>query len=219
MKKGNVHITSVDFARIAGAFAVVSIHVTDELIPLTNHFGGLSWWYAVIFNSFSRTAVPLFIMISGYLLLNREKKIVSSQLFFRKRLSYVGIPLLVWTCIYYLWHLFFFNDPFTITDIAVSIWTVSVFHLHFLILITGLYLITPVLKRYTDTLPLIKLFTLTIIWSILSLVITFFTYGVPQLQVLKNMIISPLLFGCYYMYGQYIRRISLSRIRNSRILD
>lgn len=93
-------IISVDFIRIIAAIEVVAIHVTDVLIAYKNYFGGLSWWYATFINGLSRMSVPLFIIVSGYLLLDEYHK-ESDRTFLKKRLRRVGIPLLIWSVFYF----------------------------------------------------------------------------------------------------------------------
>ncbi|MBK9210985.1 MAG: acyltransferase family protein [Anaerolineales bacterium] len=56
----------------------------------------VSTYYFVI----SRAAVPLFFMVSGFLLLKKEEPY---SVFFRKRAVKVAVPFFIWSVIYLLW--------------------------------------------------------------------------------------------------------------------
>lgn len=71
MNKLKERILNLDVLRIFAGVAVVAIHVSDAFVNYTAIFGGLSWWIANIINSFARISVPLFIVISGSLLIHR----------------------------------------------------------------------------------------------------------------------------------------------------
>jgi surface polysaccharide O-acyltransferase-like enzyme len=100
MSKTDEHNILIDIARIIGALAVVAIHVTDGLVNLPNHFGGVSWWWANFINTSSRIAVPLFIMISGYLLLDSKKN--SNINFYSRQIKTGFNSIAILVCILFL---------------------------------------------------------------------------------------------------------------------
>ena len=61
------------------------------------------WWQADFLNAVVRFAVPVFVMITGALLLHREYEIGD---FLKKRLTRVVIPFLFWSLVYvwYSWY-------------------------------------------------------------------------------------------------------------------
>ena len=89
----------VDLMRVLGSFFVVLAHVSYQ--------GGESSLYYVL----SRTAVPLFFMVSGYLLLGREEPY---GVFFWKRIVKVFVPFLIWSLIYLLWNREGFDSGFSL---------------------------------------------------------------------------------------------------------
>jgi len=67
-------ILFIDVVRAIAAIMVVAIHVSSYAVDhflapqYTQH---LYWWAAAFVNASSREAVPLFVLVSGYLLLGR----------------------------------------------------------------------------------------------------------------------------------------------------
>jgi len=109
-----------------------------------------AWWQTNVYSSFVCTCVPLFVMLSGALLLNQMPW--DSGTFFRKRVSKILFPLLAWTLIYAAWRKFIWKHEITLGDFLghfVSGLGKPIFpHMWFLYLIVSLYLIAPVLRVY-----------------------------------------------------------------------
>lgn len=136
---------SIDVLRILAAFAVVVIHImslyTNEVLNSSKSL----WWFANIFNSFSRWSVLIFIMISGSLLVN-DKSFQDTNLFFKKRVSRILIPLVFWS-------MFFIGFNINITGFFTTEDTIGrlyigepYYHLWYLFLIVGVYFVTPVIS-------------------------------------------------------------------------
>ena len=131
---------SIDFMRIVAAFAVVVIHVSSYY--LKNDFTQYSWMFANFFNAFSRWSVPLFIMISGALLIS-DKSFQNVDLFFKKRLNRILLPLVFWSVIFTLFSIYVY-DFFSIKDIFARLYIGEpYYHLWYLFLILGIYFVTP----------------------------------------------------------------------------
>lgn len=94
------HIAYLDYLRLFAAAGVVYMHTAA--MPLRN--GVTLGWHAMnLVTSLAFTAVPLFFMISGFLLLSDEKTLQSGILL-RRRLPRLVIPLAVWTVIAVAWN-------------------------------------------------------------------------------------------------------------------
>ncbi|UXI01381.1 acyltransferase [Photobacterium sp. TY1-4] len=88
-----------DVLRCVAALAVVTIHV---LGPYREQLGVISdsaWSTAIVLNSFSRWAVPIFIMITGALMLSDTRPFAPGY-YVRRRLGKVLIPFLIWSLFY-----------------------------------------------------------------------------------------------------------------------
>lgn len=69
-------------------------------------FNSFDWNIGLIFNTFQSFCIPLFICLSGALLLNKKDSI---SVFFRKRFSRVFVPFIAWGIIYVLIGIFLFE--------------------------------------------------------------------------------------------------------------
>ncbi|SEM32072.1 Surface polysaccharide O-acyltransferase, integral membrane enzyme [Syntrophus gentianae] len=136
----------IDLLRVAGSFAVVVLHVSARVVITSPDVHSSAWWIGNLFDSLSRWSVPLFVMVSGALLLSRnvEEDIFS---FYRRRATKLLPPLVFWTAFYLLiQHIG--GHTLTPTAVVKSIIMGSPFsHLWYLYMISGLYLITPFLRH------------------------------------------------------------------------
>ncbi|WP_070962920.1 acyltransferase [Vibrio sonorensis] len=90
-----------DLMRCVAAVAVIAIHV---LAPYRQEFGVIpfnEWNTAIAVNGASRWAVPVFILISGALLLNDPRPFQLSY-YLKRRLFKVLIPFIIWSLFYAL---------------------------------------------------------------------------------------------------------------------
>jgi surface polysaccharide O-acyltransferase-like enzyme len=95
----NDRLLWVDITRIIAIIAVVAIHVEDAYIFSWNKISMIDWWISNIYSGMIRFPVPLFIILSGYLLLDKQE---DDRIFFSKRFSKVVIPLVAWSMIYWV---------------------------------------------------------------------------------------------------------------------
>ena len=134
-------IVYLDLLRIAATFLVIMIHASAETWRQAAA-GSLNWHAANLYNSLSRCAVPVFVMISGSLLLSRE---LSIGTVLRKYVLRMARVFLFWSLAYALYsHAW---RSFTGFRAIVTAWGLGESHLWFLYMIAGLYLVTPLLRR------------------------------------------------------------------------
>src|SRR6266403_4519827 len=80
------------------AYAIVSVVFLHVVSPIVGHPSTVSrawWWMANVYDAFLRPCVPLFVMVSGLLLLD-PRKADPLGLFFKKRMMKVLVPFLFW---------------------------------------------------------------------------------------------------------------------------
>lgn len=96
------HIVWLDVVRLVAMFMVVCCHATDpfNFYPGESpaNIGEIKFWGAA-YGSFLRPCVPLFVMITGALLLPVREEM---SVFYKKRISRVFWPFLIWSVIYNL---------------------------------------------------------------------------------------------------------------------
>lgn len=155
-----------ELMRSASAFAVVWLHVAAQFATSSPDAKNLNWWLANVADAFSRWSVPVFVMLSGALLL-KQNKYASARIFYKSRLSRLLIPLVFWTFFYVAFR--YLTEPMIdaggiLKDILIG---KPYFHLWYLYMIVGLYAITPylhIITRHIDPTSLLTLivFSLTI---------------------------------------------------------
>lgn len=145
------NIDWINNLRLIALYAVIILHSTSVLLMQYGKVAMLDWWMADFLNAVVRFAVPVFVMITGALLLHREYEIGN---FLKKRLSRVVIPFLFWNMVYigYSWY----NEEITFgTNVWVNIRQVlhllkygSSYHLWYVYMLIGLYFFIPVIGKF-----------------------------------------------------------------------
>ena len=158
-----------DYIRVFGTLAVISQHIAHG----TTLFGAsdvssVTWWGAMTVEASCRWAVPVFVMLSGALLLDPVRDEAPSD-FYRKRFWRIGIPLLFWSLFYTLPRAAAngFDAP-VMADIGTKLaHGRPAYHMYFLFVIAGLYLFTPYLRIIVRSVSCAELRT---VWVALILI-------------------------------------------------
>ena len=142
----------IDLVRAAAVFQVVLVHLSYVILFKEDLFSP-NWIAANFYDSLSRMGVPLFFMVSGYLLLGKSEP---AGAFLRKRFVKVGIPTLFWSAAYLLWSVEAYRNG-TMNPLGVALSMLKVMylgdveiHLWFLYILIGIYLATPILRLYVS---------------------------------------------------------------------
>lgn len=141
------HFRSGDAIRLVATIAVIGIHAIRGEGP--DDFTGqaaAAEWPALLIKNLCSWAVPVFVLLSGALLLHGSKD-ESFSTFYRKRLSRIGLPLIAWSIIYLWWRSL--KDPAmcSVAEFGRAILMGKPYvHLHFLFIIAGLYVFVPFLR-------------------------------------------------------------------------
>jgi surface polysaccharide O-acyltransferase-like enzyme len=108
-----------------------------------------NWWIQDFYSSIAWPCVPLFVIVSGALLLTPSKTDEPLRTFFRKRLARIGLPFLFWGLVYFAWRVFANHEILTFDTIwrgFLGAGQYPYYHFWFLYMLVGLYLITPILR-------------------------------------------------------------------------
>ncbi len=141
--EGRVHVWCFDYLRSLALFFVIFMHAAASPLRLSVTPG----WHALNFCvSVAFTAVPLFFMMSGYLLMTDERTADVSFLI-KNRLPKLVCALISWTVIFSAWSSWVSNEdmslfvPNLIDSLHAPVWV----HLWYMYTLIGLYLISPML--------------------------------------------------------------------------
>ena len=161
-------IVYLDFLKVIAIFLMVANHCVDNVTPLERAQPWYNLWGSV-YNSFTRPAIPLFMMVTGILLLPIRMEMSE---FYKKKITRVLMPFFFWSVLYNLFpwftgvigcdastiNLFFkwaessqaFSDafrnicmiPFNFTAFSVQMWYVY--------LLIGIYLYLPIFSAWVE---------------------------------------------------------------------
>lgn len=204
-------IDSIELLRVIAMFMVVTIHVAAYyLFDPTVAIGSRTWLISHFYYTLSRSAVPIFIMISGLLQLSSEQTL-SITSYLRKKSFRILLPLVFWSIIYLFWQSYKTGEAINLKDFLLNFLSGDVyFHLYFLYLIFGLFLLTPLLRVFVrsakkqDLLYAIGLWLLAV--AVFPLLQTFWGIRFYDLLIPITGYIG------YYLAGYYFSKIP--RVKN-----
>ncbi|HSQ48486.1 MAG TPA: acyltransferase family protein [Candidatus Deferrimicrobiaceae bacterium] len=149
--KNEVSALPVDLTRTIAILFVILLHASIEPnlnVDFMSPQGVELWWTADVYGSIARTAVPLFIMLTGALLLQPEKTDEPLRFFFKKRWNRIGVPVIFWAIVFLAWAFFVRRQTFTPSTILQDALAGPYVHFWYVYLLVGLYLITPVFRVF-----------------------------------------------------------------------
>ena len=207
---------SLDCIRIAAILAVIMIHTAMNFVSYD--INSLAYMWGNIFDSLARVGVPLFIMVSGALMLDEEKDISVKRLFSKYILNIV-LLFIVWSVIYMIpttVNLILNGQAITFYYIVNEFLTGG-FHMWYMIIIIGLYLIVPVLRLFVKKensniiayIILVSLFFmfLPVLLKSLSEFDNVFLFLYKQLARFEYEFIG--IFPTYFIMGWYVKHVGI----------
>ena len=196
---------SVDLIRTIAILMVILVHASFFPYKIPGEITStvmVNWFTANVFGAIGYLGVPLFVMLSGALLLNPVKADEPMGVFFKKRFNRIGLPLIFWTVVYFIWSFSVWGMPVTLSNIGEGLISGSYPILWFLYLLAGLYLITPILRTLVKHIDRKKFRFLIAIWFV-------GTISVSLVQTFTNFNYDPLMFVItdwvgFFLLGVYL---------------
>lgn len=238
------HVVWLDVVRFVAMFTVVCCHSADPF----NFYPGeppanieeIKFWGAA-WGSFLRPCVPLFVMITGALLLPVKG---DTSMFYKKRISRVFWPFLIWSVIYNLFPwvtgllglspdviLDFFpyaGEEVTRQSLSVSLGYIAQIpfnfslldvHMWYIYLLIGLYLYMPIFSAWVEKASEKAKLWFLVAWGVTTLLPYYYQYVNPYIWGgcswnSFNMLYMFAGFNGYLLLGHYLRNHDwpLSRI-------
>ena len=201
-----------DILRVVAIFFVVAVHLSAQHW-LDVDVSSRAWFASNLYCTTGKWSVPIFVMISGALFLGRDAGI---RTILRKNVLRMAGVFVFWSGCYALIDLIFRHD--TLFG-ALSQFITGHYHLWFLFMIVGLYLLIPLLR------PIVQNETLTRYFLVLAFILTFLlpqlalfcSFVSPQVSVLISTVsmytycFFPTGFTVYFVGGYYLSRRQFSR--------
>jgi len=186
--------------RILATLSVIVIHVSGPLVVKFGEISSFDWNVAIFFDSISRYSVPVFFMISGFLLLGQD---YGFREFLKKRLGKIVPPFLFWSLMYSVLNRYVFSSEiFNVSKVVKDIFYGSEYHLWFIYALIGVYLFTPILQKWIKYASQKEVLYVLIIW-VLTLIIE-----VPGLKIYFPRIDLSYFSGFlgYFVLGYYLKQ-------------
>lgn len=178
--------TWLDVARILAIFSVIVVHVTAD------GWYGLDvrtreWEIYNIYYGITRCwGVPVFLMISGTLFLNPDRKI-DMRMIFSKNIVRMVSAYLVWAFLYAMMD-YCMGEVFTIQGFLQKI-LVGHYHMWYIPMIVGVYLLIPILRKIVEDKCILQYFV------VLSVV---FEFGMGTMNII------PVLSDVYVVFDRLL---------------
>lgn len=205
---------SMDLLKVIASFGVVMIHVDSnfrisDFIPNTN-----AWNISLAINLLTKWCIPIFIMISGYYLLNSKNEI-SYKDFLKKRFNKVLIPFIVWSIIYNLYYQYISSGislKWLVLGLIKNILGYpTAAPLWFLYPLIGLYLMVPIFKKIIEEIDF-KIVLIIIGFAFIIKTVAPFTDTITNgtINYWKDVPLSNSSFAIYFILGGYLGKVNPS---------
>lgn len=138
--------------RVVATISVILVHVTAEVLYQYGYISNFVWSTGNVYDSLVRFCVPVFVMLTGVLMLSRTYELGE---FLKKRFSRIVLPFLFWSLVYVLFAL---NDNISagheMSFLEIIEWVIhqllngSSYHLWYIYMIIGIYLFVPIISKW-----------------------------------------------------------------------
>ena len=225
--KINGRLAYADLLRVFASLAVIVCHLASRQISAVA-VGSQNWQVFNLYNGLARWCVPVFVMLSGMFMLDVKKGLSLTKMLFHNCLR-IMVCLMFWGGVYAIAGYCTAGGRFTWTGlwraILNALWGDTRYHLWFLYMILGLYLVTPILRAFCRGASRGDFHWFFLIAFLFASVIpTAFQLWpradiMPVLKLWYERLDIQLVMGYvgYYVAGWYLREYTLSRIAEALI--
>lgn len=195
--------------RVLATFSVILLHTAADFVLRFGEMPLNVWHVANLWDAITRFCVPVFVMISGAVLLGRDEDLGA---FMRKRLNRIIIPFLFWSIVYVVYYNYSWLFRYSILSTAkltiIEVFKGAAVHLWYLFMIIGIYLFIPIIRKWTIVFKENEIRFFLVMWMV-TVLVSFF-----NVELLKkfNLIYFSSFLG-YLILGYYLDKIALVNIR------
>lgn len=209
---------SLDLIKVVAVLAVILTHISAGFVGYYET-SSVEFIFGNIFDSISRLGVPLFVMVSGSLMLDKERNITVKKILF-KYVKNIALLLIFWSLLYTIaFNIIlpiYYGNKINI-ETVISGFVLGHSHLWYLYMIIGLYLITPFLRLFVNE----EHKSLVLLFIVISLAVQFTIPVLNGLAMIRseftllikliNKFELHFFFGytTYYLTGWYLTHINI----------
>ena len=208
-KQSNQRVVWVDWCRAFAICCVLLCHTTERVywlnLPGFGEYPLIRQVFSLTMFTIGRLGVPVFFMISGYLLLDRAYDYERSKRFYRNNLLGLVLTTEIWIVIYNLFNVYFYGynlDFEVLIRNMLFVKNTEMTHMWYMPVIIGLYMFIPFAAnalQHTDGRILRKIIAFAFIWLFIIPEINVILYA-EQEEALSALIDLSYSGGCYGVY-------------------
>ncbi|MGN0561271.1 MAG: acyltransferase [Candidatus Fimenecus sp.] len=148
---------SLDLLRTLAIFSVLFMHATEQIYSLTaagiSDLSTISQLFVLLGLAVGRLGVPLFLMLTGYLLLPRHYDEQSCVLFWKKSLLPLIAVTIFWNAVFFIFLTAFYQSdfaPFSFLKELLFLKPQGMTHMWYMAVIIGIYLFIPLISMLLE---------------------------------------------------------------------
>ena len=223
-KKVKKRVEWIDFVRALAILTVLYIHANDGIFIISSDATLHHTLFSRIFNFASlfigRIGVPIFLMITGYLLLDRVYNDERVRQFWEKNCKGLIIVTIIWAIIYAISLQFI-----TVSSITVNFGeagTLFFSHMWYMPMIIGMYLSMPFVSMALRHFDKKTIWQATIVFTLLAFILPFITtifdlVGIKNVAVQYCLGFSGGVYGIYIILGYLIKQGQFKKISSMKL--
>lgn len=210
-------IVSFDVLRIIASVMVVMLHVSASnwysMSP-----NRVEWVAMNFYDSMSRSAVPLFFMLSGVFILKRT---ISIEDLFKKKIIPLALIYIVWSFLYAIYKIY--SLKITVVGIIdiVNITIDSYNHLWYIPTLIGIYILQPILHaivNYKKGVYVKYFLVLFFIFGIIRPTILLFLKNETMVALLNKVPLELMSYSGYVILGHYLANVTEKKFKTIHMI-
>lgn len=198
---------NIKLLTLIATYLVILLHTAA--IPFSTFHS--AWSVAVMYDALGRISFPMFLLIAGYISLNKKESLLSTL---KTRVLNLLLPLIAWTVIYFIYDRTIngSNTAFSLLDLLS---TPAYQHLWFIYTLILLFLVTPLLNTFIQNGSQKRINYIIAIWFALASVYMLFD-NFKETVLENHATLTPsnidmvVYLSGFYIIGGVVRRFKLS---------
>ncbi|WP_409370109.1 acyltransferase [Lysinibacillus sp. 38-6] len=199
-------IQYMDSLRAIAILGVLLLHAATPYVVLYDKIADFDWQTGIVYNALSRWCVPIFLMISGALLLGRKEEPLGT--FFKKRANKILLPFIAWSIIYYAWATYMWNPGYSLKEFLIMFFNNQIYyHLWYFYALIGIYLLAPVFNIFVNHASKQMIGYVVVLWILFYGIFRYYSYIVSN----EFTLFFPLSeYIGFFLLGYYLANFELS---------
>lgn len=159
----------LDNLRVTATISVIFLHVAAPFLSKFGNISNFNWWTANVYDSLVRFSVPVFVMITGALLLPKEYQLND---YLKKRVVRIVFPFAFWITVYLIHVLSLLKNGFKLPFLdmltigATKFANQTTYHFWYIYMIIGIYLFIPIISKWAKKATEREILYFLLLWSI-----------------------------------------------------